>query len=380
VRFAGALLALAGVAHAGDLVVLSDGRAVGAANAADPPVPADFAASNVTVLEENLTGVVYVQKDAPVHQTLPRAQVRAVLHDPATTPPDLAAARALVASGKLAEARTRWAKLADNIVAPAWARTEALFRRAESFFLADELEAAVRELGTFQQECSRSRFVLDAKRLRAQALAELGRAADARVEFGAAAGLPGVSDEERATLQFLAAWVDVAAALRAGDARAAQDALRPVAALRSAPDVQRTAVPARCDAVRAAVLVASGKDADAADAAGELVRTANDPFALAVANVVLGDVARRRGSRADLDEALERYLRTALVHRDAEGASEFVAAAGLRAGDLFLELGAKDGNAVEAAVRARREWEEVVRRFPRTDGAKRARAALAKLP
>jgi len=97
-----------------------------------------------------------------------------------------------------------------------------------------------------------------------------------------------------------------------------------------------------------------------------------------VGGTLLADAVRTRGTveknRALLEEALERYLRVVLLHRDAEGAADYAAAAQFRAGELFVQIAPEDA---EARARAA-EWEDLVRVAPERV-AKRAKAALAEL-
>jgi tetratricopeptide (TPR) repeat protein len=377
------LFALASVAafpcaaFAGDLIVLADGRAVGTQQApADPPTAADFTASNITVTEENVDAVVYRVAGVATRQMVPRAQVARVTHDPATVPPALTAGLAALAEGRFDEGRAKLVDAARSPSTPAWAQAEAAFRRAESYANEGNIATAERALATFAQDRPRSRFVMDALRLRARLLLDLGRDEDAKSVYDAASRTQGASEEEAAQARFLAAWAGARAALRANDperlAAAAKsfDELRPHGA-------SRPAISARCDVAKAACT-------GTADGLAPIVAASEDPFVLAVGNTLLGDAARRRGldkgDRAALEEAQERYLKVALLYRDADGALDFAAQAQFRAGETFLDLAGTDpAAAADAKARARREWEDLVRRAPRTDWAKRAKAALASL-
>ncbi len=368
--------ALCGQARAGDLVFLAEGRTLGAQHPSDPPTAADFAGSNVTVVEESLDGIGYRLTGVATRQTLARGLVKRVVHDPSTTPPDLAEGLALLAKGQIDPARTKLGVAAKNALSPPWAQSEAAFRLAESYAAQGDAASAERALGAFAQERPRSRLVPDAMRLRARQLVALGRDDDARAQCAALAGLLGATDDEALAAKFDMAWIDARAALQSGDAKrlaasaAAFDELRAKAA-------GRAAYLARCDVAKAAC-------GGAADGLVELVAASDDPFVLAVGNVVVADALRRRAAekpdRAALEEAQERYLRVLLMHADADGAADFVAAAQFHAGETFLQLAPDDAaGAAEAKARARREWDDLARRAPRSEWAKRARAAAAGL-
>jgi len=364
------------VALAGDLIVLHDGRAVGAQQPADPPTAADFAASNVTVTEENVDAIVYRIAGVATRQVLPRAQVARVAHDPATVPAALTAGLAAIAEGRFDEGRAKLVDTARSPSAPAWAQAEAAFRRAESYATEGNIASAERALAAFAQDRPRSRYVLDALRTRARLLLELGRDEDAKAAYDAASRTQGASEDEAATLRFLGAWAGTRGALRANDAE------RLAAAAKSFDDLRphgtsRPSLTARCDVAKAACTGST-------DGLAAVVAASEDPFVLAVGNTLLADAARRRGldkgDRAALEEAQERYLKVVLLYRDADGVVDFAAAAQFRAGETFLDLAGTDpAAAADAKARARREWEDLVRRAPRTEWAKRAKAALGSL-
>ncbi len=370
------VLAFSMPALAGDIVVLVDGRSLGAPRAQDQPTPADFAASNVTLIEENLDGVVYRVEGIPTKQSMPRAQVKRVVHDPSTSPPELAAALALLAQGKFDEGRVRLTAIAKNGAAPAWAQAEAAFRRAESFATAGDAAAAERALADFVQERTKSRLVIDAKRLRARMLVELGRDAEAKAEIESTAAVPGATDDEMFSARFAAAWIEARAALSSGDPK------RKAAAAKTFDDmrprvVARAAQAARCDVARAACGVP-------VEGLAAIVAASDDRFVLAIGNVLVADDLRRHGverkDRAALEEAQERCLRVVLLYRDVEGAADFVAAAQFHAAEAFVRLAPDDAaGGATARARARREWEDLIRSFPKSEWAKRARTALTEL-
>jgi TolA-binding protein len=368
---AAAVAALAGSAAAGDILVLSDGRTF-PANRGDPPGPADFASSSLAVVDENLDGVTYRIEGVPTKQTMQRALLKRVVHDPAAVPADLADGMALAARGKFDEARAKFSVVAKSATAPAWAQAEGAYRRAESYVAAGDLPAAERALGAFAAERPKSKFVVEAKRLRARVLAETGRDDDARAEYDSLAQLAGATDDEQLDARFFAVWTSARAAARAGDAARVAAAAKTFDELRSNAPGRPFA--ARCDVAKAAL---TARDADSL---ARLVADSEDPFVLAVGGTLAAEPLHRRGkekqNRAALEEAQERFLRVTLLYADAEGAADFVAQALFRAGEIFLLLAPEDA---EAKLRARREWEELVRRFPRTEWADRAKAGLAEL-
>jgi len=368
--------ALSADALAGDLIVLADGRTIGVQRASDPPGAADFAASNVTIVEETLDGVSYRLAGVPTRQTLSRKEVRRVVHDPAAIPADLAEGASLVGKRAFGEARAKFAAAAKDALAPAWSQAEAAFRLAESYATQGDATNGEKALAAFVQERPRSRFVPEAMRLRARLLVDLGRDDEAKAQHLAAAGILGATEDEALGAKFAAAWIDARAALRSGDAKraaaaaAAFDELRQTAGGR-APLVSRCVV---------AIAACGGPTSGLAD----VVDASDDPFVLAVGHVLVADELRKRAAgkadRAAVESAQERYLKSALLYGDADGASDFVAAAQFHAGETFLELAPDDpAGAAEAKARARREWEDLARRFPKSDWAKRARAALTGL-
>lgn len=366
--------ALCGAALAGDVIVLADGRTLGVSPASDPPTAAEFAASNLSVTEENLDGIVYRVPGVSTKQTLPRAQVKRVVHDPASLPADLAEGLSLIASGRFDAARSKLASAARNAASPLWAQSEAAFRRAESYSSEGNLAAAERALASFAQERPRSRWVMDARALRARILLDLGRDDDAKAEYEAASRTLGATEDEALGARFLAAWAAARGALRSGDEARRTEAAKTFEAIRP-QGTSRAALALRCDVAKAAC-------GGSADSLAAQVAASDDPFVLAVGQTLLADAAWRRGKekddRAAREDAQERYLKVALLYRDAEGALDFVAAAQFHAGELFIELAPADTPAAaEAKARARREWEDLVRRAPRTEWAKKARAALA---
>jgi TolA-binding protein len=368
--------ALCGDAFAGDLIVLADGRILGAPHPTDPPTAADFAASNISISEETLDGVVYRLAGVPTRQTLPRPQVKRVLHDPTAVPADLSEGLALVGKGKFLDARARFAAGGKNVLSPPWAQVESAYRFAESYAVQGDAQGAERALAQFAQDRPRSRFVPDALRLRARLLFDLGREDEAKAQCEGVAKVLGATEDEALAAKFAAAWMDARAALRSGDAKRMKSAADAFDDLRARAG-GRAAALARCAVAKAAC-------GGAVDGLAELVAGSDDPFVLAVGHVVVADALRKRAAekpdRALLEEAQERYLRVVLLHADAEDASDFVAAAQFHAGETFLQLAADDpASAAEAKARARREWDEVARRYPKSEWAKRARTAAAGL-
>ena len=363
-------------AFAGDIIVLTDGRAIGAQQPADPPSAADFGASNVTITEENVDAIVYRMAGVATRQVVQRAQVARVAHDPAAVPAALTAGLAAIGEGRFDEGRAKLVDAARSPSVPAWAQAEAAFRRAESYATEGNIASAERALATFAQDRPRSRFVLDAQRMRARLLLELGRDEDAKSAYDAASRTQGASEEEAATLRFLGAWAGARGALRAEDAERRAAAAKSFDELRP-HGTSRPLLAARCDVAKAACTGST-------DGLAAIVAASEDPFVLAVGNTLLADAARRRGldkgDRAALEEAQERYLKVVLLYRDADGVFDFAAAAQFRAGEIFLDLAGTDPAAAsDAKTRARREWEDLVRRAPRSEWAKRAKTALASL-
>ena len=210
--------------------------------------------------------------------------------------------------------------------------------------------------------------------MRARLLLDSGRDEDAKAEYEAAARAQGATEDEVLGARFMSAWTDARAALRSADAASLAAAAKTFADMRPHGG-DRAALAARCEVAKAAC---NG----AVDPIIAIVAASEDPFVLAVGHTVIADAQRRRAAetkdRGALEDAQERYLRVSLLYRDAEGAQDFVAAAQFHAGEMFLQLAADDvASAAEAKSRARREWEELVRRTPRSEWAKKAKAALA---
>lgn len=372
------VVAAAVPALAGDLIYTTDGKVTGYPRAGNPPSESDFEQSTIEVVEENLDKVVYRLEGVPTPQTIETARVRAIHHDPSSIPADLQKGRALLARDDYDGAREALEKVAASASEPGWARAEAAYHAAVSFAYAGDNGGAEAALSAFKNAFPKSRYVTQATEQRAKALLALDRVDDARGEFASAKKLPGAGEDVQIESDYWLAWIDEQVATRKGDAAGLATAQKAYEALinRLQGKSQYESMLRRCQAGRAACMIATGKAADALKDLERLAGDTKDRRALAGIHTKLGLATLRAapaGDKAAQKRALQHYLRVVVLYGDEPGAEEDCAESMYSAGLLFRDL--KD-TAPDYPSRARRELNEVVQRFPGSVWAQRAKEAL----
>lgn len=380
VRTAATLAAffLAAPAFAGDIVVYVDGKTDGNKKASNPPAQGDFASSTWEILEENLDLVTYRLEGVPTPQTVPTSKIRSFFHDPARIPAKLKAGVSLSDRRQFDEARAAFEAVTKDSSAPVWAKAEAAYRLADTYFQQGDAAGAEKAYAGFKGAYAKSRWVTDATERRARCLLALNRVDDARGEFGAMKKMPGVDEATSLEADYWLAWIDETVAAAKNDeaglnsAAKAYDALASKLSGKSALEglLRRTQVG------RASCLMGTGKAAEARDILTKLSAETKDPRALAAIYNKLGTAILRAaaaGDREAMKSAQRNYLRVIVLYKDEDGAEDDIAEAHYNAGILFREL----KETPDAAGRARREWQECVARFPGSPWARKSQDALA---
>lgn len=369
--------ALAAPALAGDIVINQQGKALGNPKAGNPPAAGDFAASQWEIVEETLEGVTYRIPDVPQPQKLPSSAVKAVYHDPETTPPDLVRGRAAAERGDWAGAREALARVAKDAEALPWAKAEAAFLAADSFLGEGNPQDAEKALAAFKSSFSTSKWVTAATARRASALMALEKIDEAKSEYASLKKLPGVSEDVGMESDYWLVWIDEQVAARRNDQNGLNNALKGYDALiqKLSGKSQYEGLARRAQVGRASCMIVLGKAADAKTDLEKLAKESKDPRVLASVYNKLGLATWRAApaNKAELRQALFHYLRVVTLYSDEPGADEDCAEAMFRAGELFREL--KD-QGPDWIARARREWTEVIARYPGTEWSRRAKEAI----
>lgn len=370
-------VALASSALAGDIIVNSNGvgEPVKGANPNGPSAD-DFSKSNWEVIEENLDVITYRIGDIPQPQTRATDKVKAIFHDPTMAPQDLLKGIQL-ADRDFEGARAAFAKVAKDPEAAPWAKAEAAFRSAGTWVSAGNPGQAEKDLAAFKASFPKSRWIPLATERRAQALMALERIDDAKAEFSSLKKLPGVAEEVGVEADFWLVWIDEQVALRRGDQAALAGVLKAYEGLitRVQGKTAFEAVLRRCQSGRASCMIALGKAPEAKVELEKLIKDTKDQRALASLYNKLGSATWRSAGqdKAELRQALYHFLRVVVLYGDVEGTDEDTAEAMFHAGELFRELRDQGSDWVQ---RARREWNEVIARYPGSDWARKAKQAL----
>jgi tetratricopeptide (TPR) repeat protein len=374
---AGLLAALAASpALAGDIIVPISGNPIGNAKAGNPPSEADYAASNIEIVDENLDKVSYRLEGIPTLQSLDTSKVRAIFHDPGTVPADLRTGEALLKRGDLERARAALEKVA-KADAPGWAKAQAAYLAATTH---DDLGEAEQDLAAFKAAYPRSFWVKQATEERARALLGLDRIADAKGEFESLKSLPGAGEAEQAEASYWSTWIDERVAGQKDDAAGLANAQKGYDALitRLTGKAQFEALLRRTQVGRASCLVGLGKAAEArADLEKLAVEVKGNPRVLAAIYNKLGAAVLRAAPAGDREAqrtALKHYLRVVVLYGDETGTDDDCGEAMYNAGLLFRDLRDTGPDYVQ---RARREWNECIQRYPGTLWATRSKEALA---
>jgi outer membrane protein assembly factor BamD (BamD/ComL family) len=369
--------ALAAPAFAGDIVINQQGKALGNPRAGNPPAAGDFAGSQWEIVDETLDGVTYRIPDVPQPQTLPASAVKAVYHDPETIPADLARGRAAAERGDWAGARDSLSRVAKDAEALPWAKAEAAFLAADSFVGEGNAQEGEKALAAFKAAFPKSKWITTATARRANALMALEKIDEAKAEYASLKKLPGVSEDVGIESDFWLVWIDEQVAARRNDQNGLNNALKGYEALmqKLSGKSQYEGLARRAQVGRASCLILLGKAAEAKTELEKLAKESKDPRVLASIYNKLG-LATWRAAPADktqLRQALFHYLRVVTLYSDEPGTDEDCAEAMFHAGELFREL--KD-QGPDWLARARREWNDVIARYPGTEWSRRAKEAL----
>lgn len=373
-----AALFLAAPAFAGDIVIYQDGKTDGNRRASNPPTEADYAGSTWEIVEENLDTVIYRMEGVPTPQTIATSKIRTFHHDPSRVPSKLKAGIAYGLKNQHDEARAAFEAVTKDGSAPAWAKAEAAYRMADTYFQQGDAAGAEKAYASFKSTFAKSRWVKDASERRARSLLALNKVDDARGEFSAMKKMPGVDEVTGLEADYWLAWIDETVAAAKNDeaglnnAAKAYDALASKLSGKSAMEglLRRTQVG------RASCLIGTGKAAEARDLLTKLAADTKDPRALAAIYNKLGTATLRAAATGDkeaMKTAQRNYLRVIVLYRDQDGAEDDVAEAHFNAGVLFREL----KETPDAMGRARREWQECVAKFPGSPWARKSQEAIA---
>jgi TolA-binding protein len=379
---AACLAALAAApALAGDIVINAKGAPLGnpKASGAVPPNAADYAGSEWEIVDDNLDGVTYQIPGVATPQSIPRANVREVFHDPANVPPELSKGTALLDRDDFDGARAAFGKVEKDPSLPPWARAQAAFMVARSYMAQSDAQNAEKEFAAFKSAFPKSVWVTSATEGRARALMALDKIEEAKAEFASLRKLPGVTEDVAVEADYWLVWIDeqVAASKTPPDQAGLQAAQKGYESLMTKLQgkTQLDALYRRAQVGRASVLIALGKPADAKTELEKIIKDTKDPRALAGLYNKLGSATWRAApsDKNEMKQALMHYLRVVTLYGDAEGTDEDCAEAMFHAGTLFKEL--KD-QGPDWNLRARREWNDVVARFPGSPWARKAKSAL----
>jgi tetratricopeptide (TPR) repeat protein len=380
---------LATPALAGDIIVLKSGRKYGNAKASDPPAEGDYADSNITVTEENLDKVVFVIDGVPTPQDVKADDVDAVYHDPSLTPGGLLRGMRLLESNQFEDAYAAFDEVAADSRAPKWAQAEAAYRMGEAVWYSGALSDAAKTFDAFLGKWKKSKFVPGATKANARIKLTNGDVKGARTAFQSLKKLPGLPEVEKLEVDYWITWIDEQVAAQAKDNAGLESALKGYQTLSVSLKGRKGMEDLRgkCQVGEASCVVALGRFAEAQQITTKLVETNDDPLVRAGAYTLLGRaIVLQSAGTADADknkEALLHFLRVITLYGNTPGAEDWMAESLYRAGMMFDELRPPQAKTDEdkaaarmARARARREWNECVTRYPRSQWATKARAKL----
>jgi tetratricopeptide (TPR) repeat protein len=366
--------------------VLQDGSTM-PRNASIPPTAEDFGRSTNKVEEENLDKIVYTMANVPQKQAIDTPRVKAIHHDPENVPPSLLAARQAMERGRYDEARELLPRMAREDP-PVWARQEAAFRTASSWWYEGELEKAVAALADFKKSFPNSWYVPEASQHRARALVELDRPQEAVAEFKSLRETKGLAHEVQLEADYWLVWIAERLATRAKDNRALDQVVRDYEALvpRIGGRANLAWLVRRVQVGRASALLAQGKTPEAQQALTQLASStpATDKLALAGTHTLLGNAVLKASPKADeatFHQALRHFLRVVTLYGDAPGAEDYLAESLYQSGEMFWQLHSMMKEETERTgyrQRAHREWRDVRQRFPQSGWAQQANQALTR--
>lgn len=382
--------ALASPALAGDIIVLKSGRMVGNAKASNPPSPGDYAESNFEIDEENLDKVVYRIAGVPTPQTIKFDDVDTIYHDPDLVPLDLAQGKEQLRQRQYENALDSFTKAAKDASAPKWAQAEAAVRAADALYDLGDLEGATKAYDAFVKTHSQSRWVPHATEHLARIKLDRGDIAGARAGFEALKGMRGLPENQRYEVEYWIVWIDEQVAQQKNDTGALEKARKGyeglITTIRGRSGLAE--LQGKCEVGKASCVVGAGRHAEAEQLLEKLIKDHTSPTVRAAAYTLLGRVIVLQNTgtndRAKYKTALLHFLRVVTLYGDAPGADPYLAEALFRSGELFNELRPANPTSEEekqestmARLRARREWQECMQRFPNSPWAQKARAAMS---
>ena len=376
----------AGPALAGDIIQTTDDKMMGNARSQIPPTDADYAASKITVDEENLDKIYYTIEDVPTRQDIAFSKVKKVHHDPGNTPSALLEGRLQLDRANFEEARDSLASVVKDSNAPKWAHAEAAWLIANSSLQSGDLQAADKELGEFRKQFPKSRYVPNAIEARARVLLGLDKVAEAKAEFAALKSIEGLSEDRQLDADFNVIWIDEQVAKRSGDAAALGAVIKAYDTFiaKTSGRAQYDVVNRKAQVGKASTLVALGRADDARQILEKVVGESKDMGVLAAGYTALGNAMVRQNTARDpkvFEIALKHFLRVVVLYADAN--PDAAAEAQFHAGELFYDLRPTAADQKEKSVqyflRARRELQGVVQDYPGSPWAKQASARLATL-
>jgi outer membrane protein assembly factor BamD (BamD/ComL family) len=391
--------ALASSASAGDIIVLHSGKTMGKSSASDPPTTADFEASKITVIEENVDEIRYRLAGVSDLQGVKTASVREVYHDPEAIPGELRSGLRNLDTFQFDAARDALGKVASSRSAAPWARDRAAFEIARSYWYEGNLDETVKAMQAFKNAHAKSRLTGNATRIVARAYLAAGKPAEARKAFESIKRIAGISESEVFEAEYYIANIDEQLGTvnpaapdkkRIKQARAAYSEL--YNKLQGKPAMTR--IRGLCTVGMASCDIALGDHASAKPRLLKLIDSqkggARDDLVLAGAYTRLGNVLLAENATANdpavYRQAQRHFLRVVTLYGDAEAADGYMAESLYRTGELFTVLrpAKSDDPDVkkqrsEYRRRARRELEECVKRYGNSAWGQRAKAALAAL-
>lgn len=386
---AGLALLLAAPALAGDIIVLKSGRKYGNAKANVPPTDEDYAGSNISIIEEKLEEVTFRIADVATPQSLKSADIDRIFHDPSTTPSSLQRGQRLLDSGQHEDAYALFEEAAKDDRAPKWAQAEAAYRMAQCLWQAGALDDAANSFDEFLKSNKTSKYVPSATQANARIKLAKGDVAGARAAFEALKKMAGLPEAEALEVDYWIIWIDEQVAVQKNDKGALDKALKGYETLARALKGRAGMedLYGKCQVGAISCMLGLGKYAEGQAEATKIVEESKDALVRAGAHTLLGRaiVLQNAGSndKAKYKQALLHFLKVVTLYGNEAGAEDWMAESLFRSGELFNELrpaqtstDEQKEEATMARLRARREWQECVQRFPRSQWADKARRAL----
>jgi tetratricopeptide (TPR) repeat protein len=385
----GLALVLATPALAGDIIVLKSGRKYGNPNSNVPPTESDYAESKMTIVEENLDKIVFRLEGVPTPQELEAGNIDVTYHDPSLAPTALLRGKRLLGSGQYEDAFAMFEEVTGDARAPKWAQAEAGYRLGEVLWMAGALDDAAKAFDSFLGTWKKSKYVPSATQANARIKLEKGDVEGARAAFAALKKMSGLPEAESLEIDYWINWIDEKVALQKNDKAGLEKALKGyenlARSLKSRKGMED--LHGKCLVGAISCKLGLGQHAEGQADATKVVEEYKDPLVRAGAHTLLGRaiVLQNAGSndKAAYKTALLHFLKVVTLYGNEPGAEEWMAESLFRSGELFNELRPAQAKTEEdkaavlmARLRARREFQECIQRFPRSEWAQKARRAM----